>query len=64
MLKNIRWSPLNTEMAKAATLGAAKPLTVTNLGRKAQKMTFIYLKDGEGKNCLKRFLVSTEHING
>ena len=51
-------------MAKAATLGAAKPLTVTNLGRKAQKMTFIYLKDGEGKNCLKRFLVSTEHING
>ena len=32
MLKNVRWSPLNTKMAKTVTLGSANPLTVTNLG--------------------------------
>ena len=28
----VLWGPLNTEMAKALTLGPANPPTVTNLG--------------------------------
>ena len=49
-------SPENTEMAKTVTLGSANPLTVTNLGGETQKMNFVYLKDGKGKNCLETFL--------
>ena len=52
MLKNVRWSPLNTKMAKTVTLGSANPLTVTNLGG-GSKIAFIYLEDGMDKNCSK-----------
>ena len=38
--KNIRWGPLNAKMTKTATLGSANPLTVTNSGGEAQKLTF------------------------
>ena len=38
--KNVRWGPLNAKMTKTATLGSANPLTVTNLGGEAQKLTF------------------------
>ena len=52
MLKNVRWSPLNTKMAKTVTLGSANPLTVTNL-EGGSKIAFIYLEDGMDKNCSK-----------
>ena len=50
-----RPSPLNTKMAETVTLGLAKPLPVTNLGRRP-KIAFIYPKDGMDKNCSKTSL--------
>ena len=42
-----------------------QPLDSNEFRGVAQKMTFIYLEDCKGKNCLKKhFLQSAEHING
>ena len=63
MLKNVRWSPLNTEMAKTVTLGSANPLPVTNLGREAQKWPLFTWKTAWIKIAQKRRLESTERKN-
>ena len=64
MLKNVLWSPLNTEMAKTVTLGLANPLTVTNLGRGAQKLPLFTWKTAWLKTAKKRPLESIKHKNG
>ena len=52
MLKNVRWSPLNTKMAKTVTLGSANPLTVTNLGGRLKLCLYLPGRR-RGKNCSK-----------
>ena len=63
LLKNVRWSPLNTKMAKTVTLGSANPLTVTNLGGEAQKLPLFTPKTAGTKIAQKRPLEFTERKN-
>ena len=63
MLKNVRWSPLNTKMTKTVPLGSANPPTVTNLGGGAQKLPLFTWKTAWMKIDQKRPLGSTERKN-
>ena len=64
MLKNVRWSPLNTKMTKTVTLGSANPLTVTNLEGEHKKLPLFTWKTETVKIVKKHFLQSAERING